>query len=115
MQSQAAARQQLGGSLRAAGVRAAGAPRRGAAPLRVAAIAAPEKKEGPVLVNTEVLTSPRGLSKERLELVNSMDKFAEEQVGRRCCVCFCCWLAKQLYAIACGRWRRAGRKPFRLD
>ena len=102
MQSQAAARQQLGGSLRAAGVRAAGAPRRGAAPLRVAAIAAPEKKEGPVLVNTEVLTSPRGLSKERLELVNSMDKFAEEQVGSG--------VFEKLCSIACSSWPRVGRK-----
>jgi hypothetical protein len=49
------------------------------------AIAAPEKgaKEGPVVMNSEVLHSSKGISQERLELIKSMDKYAEEQVCAR--------------------------------
>ena len=52
--------------------------------LRAWAIAAPEKagpKEGPIVMNKELLQSEKSVSQHRLELIQSMDKFAEEQVG----------------------------------
>lgn len=65
-------------ALRRAGAARATARR----PLAVRAVAAPDAstKQGPVLVNGQVLHST---TKEQLDVINSMGQYAEEQVGSR--------------------------------
>ncbi len=65
--------------------RAAAAPAAARRPLAVRAVAAPDAstRQGPTIVNGQVLHSA---TKEQLDVINSMDKYAEEQVrgGRGC-------------------------------
>lgn len=49
--------------------------------VKTTAVAAPE---GPIVMNRELLRSPKALTQEKLELIGSMDKFAEEQVRHLC-------------------------------
>lgn len=61
--------------------RAAGSSAAARRPLAVRAVAAPDAatKQGPTIVNGQVLHST---TKEQLDVINSMGQYAEEQVGR---------------------------------
>ena len=62
--------------------RAGAAPAAARRPLAVRAVAAPDAstKQGPIIVNGQVLHST---TKEQMDVINSMGQFAEEQVGSR--------------------------------